>query len=56
MNLLIYQNSKVLTVLGLKGFDKVFSSLLPLGTLPSDAYYTFHCLFMFLFQKYSYSF
>ena len=54
MDLLTFQKFEILLIFfstSDKVSDEVFSALLPLGTLSSDAFYTFFCLGMFLFQN-----
>ena len=52
VDLLNFQKSEVLLIFfRLKGFlTRFFSALLPLGTLSSDAHFTFYCLGMFCFK------
>ena len=53
MDLLIFQEFEVLIFVSTsdKVSDVVFSALLPLGTLSSDAYYAFYCIWHVFVSK-----
>ena len=52
LDVLTFQMSEVLFIFfGLRVSENVLLALSPRGTLSSDAYYTFFCLVMFLFQN-----